>query len=231
MIGSVATPTCSPSRRSCSCAAGRRVSSEAISTFLLLPLGQALGDLGGGRRLARALQADHHDDDRGRGVEVDRHAFGAEHLDQLVMDDLDDHLAGLDRLQDLGADGLGAHLVGEGPHDVERHVGFEQRTAHLAQRRRDIGLRQRAAAGQAVQNRAKAFLKLSNILLPSIPDRFDPRGSASAPEQSKQSAKPKSTRGRIALPGVGLRDRFIPPFNWGPGRLLGVSTRRGICRA
>ena len=32
-IGSVATPTCSPSTRSCSCAAGRRVSSEAISTF------------------------------------------------------------------------------------------------------------------------------------------------------------------------------------------------------
>ena len=27
---------------------------------------------------------------------------------------------------------------------------------------------------------------------------------------SKQVPKPKSTRGRIALPGVGLRDRFIP---------------------
>ena len=34
MIGSVATFTCSPSWRSCSCAAGRRVSSEAIRIFL-----------------------------------------------------------------------------------------------------------------------------------------------------------------------------------------------------
>jgi hypothetical protein len=33
-IGSVSTPTCSPSTASCSMAAGRRVSSEAISTFL-----------------------------------------------------------------------------------------------------------------------------------------------------------------------------------------------------
>ena len=33
MIGSVSMPACSPSTFSCSCAAGRRVSSEAISTF------------------------------------------------------------------------------------------------------------------------------------------------------------------------------------------------------
>ena len=85
-------------------------------------------------------------------------AFGAEHLDQLVMDDLDDHLAGLDRLQHGGADGLFAHAVGEGAHHVERDVGLEQRTAHLAQRRRDVGLRQRAAAGQAVQDGAKTLL-------------------------------------------------------------------------
>ena len=112
-----------------------------------------------GGRLAGALQADHHDDDRGRRIEVDGDALGAEHLDQLVMDDLDDHLAGLDRLHHGGADGLLAHLVGEGAHHFQRHVGLEQRTAHLAQRCRDIGLRQRAAAGQAVQDGAKALLK------------------------------------------------------------------------
>ena len=65
---------------------------------------------------------------------------------------------GLIDFSTVGADRLGAHLVGEGAHDVERDVGLEQRAAHLAQRRRDIRLRQRAAAGQAVQNRAKAFL-------------------------------------------------------------------------
>ena len=75
-------------------------------------------------------------------------AFGAQHVDQFVMDDLDDHLAGLDRLQNLGANRLGAYLVGEGAHDIERHVGLEQRTAHLAQGGGDISLRQRAAAGQ-----------------------------------------------------------------------------------
>ena len=32
--------------------------------LLVLAVGQALGDLAGRRRLARALQADHHDDDR-----------------------------------------------------------------------------------------------------------------------------------------------------------------------
>ena len=58
---------------------------------------QAMGDLGRGRRLARALQPDQHDHDRGRGVEIDPlHPRAveptAEHLDEVVVDDLDDHL-------------------------------------------------------------------------------------------------------------------------------------------
>ncbi len=48
-------------RASCSCAAGRATSSDAISTFLRASLGEPLGDLGGGGRLARALEADHQD--------------------------------------------------------------------------------------------------------------------------------------------------------------------------
>ena len=120
--------------------------------FLVLALRQPLGDLGGGGRLAGALQADHHHDD-GRGrIQVDGHAFGAQHVDQFVVDDLDDHLAGLDRLQNLGANRLGAYLVGEGAHDIEGHVGLDQRTPHLAQGGGDVGLRQRAAAGQIVQD-------------------------------------------------------------------------------
>jgi hypothetical protein len=87
-----------------------------------------------------------------------RRALGAEHLDQFVMDDLDHHLAGLDRLEDLGTDGLFADTIGEGAHDFERDVGFDQRTANLAQGRRDIRLRQRTAPGQTVQNTAQAFL-------------------------------------------------------------------------
>ena len=52
---------------------------------------------------------------------------------------------------------LGLHLVGEGAHHVERDVGFEQRAAHLAQRGVDVGLRQRAAPGEPVENAAKPF--------------------------------------------------------------------------
>ena len=85
-------------------------------------------------------------------------AVGAQHLDQLVMDDLDDHLAGLDRLQDFGADSFLTNTIGEGADDFERNVGFEQRTANLTQGRRDIRLRQRTAPGQTVQNTAQAFL-------------------------------------------------------------------------
>ena len=56
--------TCRPSTASCSIAAGRRVSSEAISTLRLPCSVSRLRDLGGGGGFARALQADHHDGDR-----------------------------------------------------------------------------------------------------------------------------------------------------------------------
>ena len=72
-IGSVSTSTCWPSTASCSIAAGRRVSSEAMQDLAAaLPVGQALGDLGGGGGLARTLQADHQDRHRRDRVEIDR---------------------------------------------------------------------------------------------------------------------------------------------------------------
>ena len=49
------------------------------------------------------------------------------------------------------------HLVGEGAHHVERDVGLQQRAPHLAQRRVDVGLGQRAAPRQAVEDAAKPF--------------------------------------------------------------------------
>ena len=49
------------------------------------------------------------------------------------------------------------HLVGERADDIERHVGLDQRTAHLAHRLVDVGRRKRAALGQLVENAAKAF--------------------------------------------------------------------------
>ena len=73
------------------------------------------------------------------------------------MDDLDDHLARRDRADDFGADGAAADLVGEGADDIERHVGLDQRAAHLAHRLVDIGLAQRTAPGELVENAGKAF--------------------------------------------------------------------------
>ena len=102
-------------------------------------------------------------------------AVGAERLDQLVVHDLDDHLAGRDRLHHLDADGLLLHLLGEVARDVERDVGFEQRAAHLAQRRVDVGFAERAAAGQAVENAAKFFRQVVEHRVLKTP--FAPEGA------------------------------------------------------
>src|SRR5262249_19846763 len=122
-----------------------------------LAVGQALGDLGRGRRLARALQADQHHRDRRRGVEVDRLRFAAERLDEGVVDDLDDHLAGPDRLDDGGADRLGARTVDKGAYDLERDVRLDERAPDLAHRSVDFLLREGAAAGQFVQYAGELF--------------------------------------------------------------------------
>ena len=125
--------------------------------FQLLAVGKTAGDLRRRRRLARALQADQHQRHRRRCVEIDRLRRRTQHLDQLVVDDLDDHLAGRDRADHVLADGAGAHLVGERAHHVERHVRLDQRAADLAHRLVDVGLRQRAALRQLVEDAAQAF--------------------------------------------------------------------------
>ena len=84
-------------------------------------------------------------------------ALRAERRDQLVVHDLDDHLARRDRLHHLDADRVLLDALGEGARHVERDVGFEQRAAHLAQRRIDVGFGERAAAGEAVENAAEPF--------------------------------------------------------------------------
>ena len=119
--------------------------------------GQALGDLGRGRRLARPLKPDQHDRDRGRRIEIDRLRFAAKRLDQQVVDDLDHHLAGLDRLHDRRAHRLRARAVDERAHDLEGDVGFEQRAPDFAHRDVDVLLREGAAAGQFIQYAGELF--------------------------------------------------------------------------
>ena len=81
----------------------------------------------------------------------------AEHLDQLIMDDLDDHLPRRDAFDDLLTHGAFLHRVDEVAHDRQRHIGLEQCDTHLAHRGRDIFLRQRPAALQAIEDVAQAF--------------------------------------------------------------------------
>ncbi len=110
------------------------------------------GQLARGGGLAGALQADHQDRYRRRGVQVDRDgALAAQRLDHHVIDDLDDLLAGRDGGQDLGADGALAHLGDEVAHHGQRHVGVQQRQADFAECLGDVGLGQRTATAQAVE--------------------------------------------------------------------------------
>ena len=142
-----------------------------------LGLLQAQRDLGRGGGLARALQADHQNGHRRRGVQVQdlgRPTVAAlfsiggvgvlglgpqasgQHLDQGVMDDLDDHLPGGDGLDDLlpdravldGGDELLDHRQGD--------VGLQQGDTHLAHGLVDVVLRDAALAAQLLQHIAEA---------------------------------------------------------------------------
>ena len=85
---------------------------------LALAFLQPLGQLGGRRRLARALQA-HHQDRRGRVVDLERAGIlvTLQHMDQLVMNDLDHLLTRGDRFGHGLAGGLVLHGLDEIPRD------------------------------------------------------------------------------------------------------------------
>ena len=116
---------------------------------------EQLADLGGAGGLARALQADHHDHHRRRGVQVQLGSAAAQHLDQRVVDDLDDLLSRRDRAQHVLADRLFGHLVDEAADHRQRDVGFEQRDAHFAHGRANVFFLKRATTAQAIEDAAK----------------------------------------------------------------------------
>src|SRR5262249_31420689 len=63
------------------------------------------------------------------------------------------------RLPSADANGPLCALLGETAGDIECTIGFEQRAPHFAQRLLDIGFRQRTAPGEPVENPIKAFRK------------------------------------------------------------------------
>ncbi len=94
---------------------------------LLLPLlDEPLGELAAGRRLARALEAHHHDDGRSRRVLLQAAVDRPHEVHELVVDDLDDLLARVDALDDLVADRLELDALDEVLDDRDRNVRLEQ---------------------------------------------------------------------------------------------------------
>ena len=119
-------------------------------------LDDVAGELGRGRRLARALEPD-EDDDRRVALQVERPVARREELDELLVDDLHDLLTGRQALEDVGADRALADPGDEVPDDLEVDVGLEQRQPDLAHRGVDVRLADAAATGQGGERLAQAI--------------------------------------------------------------------------
>ena len=122
---------------------------------LLAVLAQPNRQLGGGRRLARALQADEHEDRR-LASELQLVALAAEDRHQLVVDHLDDLLARVQPAEHLQAQGSLAHARHELLDDLEVDVRLEQGKPNLAQRDVEVGLGDAGLAAQALGDRLQA---------------------------------------------------------------------------
>ena len=107
--------------------------------------------LGGVRRLAGTLQADHHQDLRRPVRSAERLALGAEDADQLFVDDADHRLGRRQRLQHVLTDGPLANGGDEVLDDPEVDVRLEQRPANLSHRVVDICLGQATFAREPAE--------------------------------------------------------------------------------
>ncbi len=123
-------------------------------------LGQVARELGRGRRLSRALEADHHDAGRLASVRPDHGLALVGHQgDQLVVADLDELIRGAHLVQlagrlHAGANDLAERLLFDAREerldDAELDVRLEQRQADFAQRRLDVGVGQLGQTCQTV---------------------------------------------------------------------------------
>ena len=109
----------------------------------------SLRQLGGGGRLAGALQARHQDHRRRARREAQAGGGAAHQRGQLLVDDLDDLLAGVELALDLDPERALLDRARELLDDLEVDVGLEQREADLAHRPRDVLLGQGAALAHA----------------------------------------------------------------------------------
>jgi hypothetical protein len=110
--------------------------------------------------LAGTLQADQHEDRWGRASEGDLRRVGivaAKHLHQFVVHDADDMLRGRQALQHFLPQRTLLHVIDELLDQLEIHIGFEQRLAHLAHGVRDVFFSDFALAPQAVKDRVETL--------------------------------------------------------------------------
>ena len=114
-------------------------------------LAHEAGELGAVGRLARALQADEHDDARRLGADVQLLVLAAHEGGELFVDDLDDHLRGREALEHIRARGALGHFAHKVLDDLEVHVRLEQRELDLTHGLLDVGLREPALAAQAFE--------------------------------------------------------------------------------
>jgi hypothetical protein len=123
----------------------------------LLPLAEVEAELGHEGRLARALEADHHD--AGRDLPGFDHALGRvpEDLDQHVMDDLDDLLSGGEAAEDLLPERLLLHLADEFLRHGEVDVRFQEGAPDLPERIAHVLLGQASLAAQLLEDGLELF--------------------------------------------------------------------------
>ena len=104
----------------------------------LLAFAQQQRQLGGGRRLAGALQAYEHEHSGERRAGSERVFALAKKLDELVVHQFDDLLPRGDAAQDIAVGGPLLHLRREVARDPEVNVRLQQGEAHFAQRLVDV---------------------------------------------------------------------------------------------
>ena len=99
------------------------------------------GQLGGGGGFTRTLQTRHQNHSRRLRRQIDVGHAIAHGGGQLPVHDGHQGLAWLQRTQNLLTQGFVFHAGNEISHDWQRHVGFQERHAHLAQHVGHVGFR------------------------------------------------------------------------------------------
>src|SRR5436309_1026217 len=112
-------------------------------------------ELGGGGRLARAVETDEHHHDGRRPAEVERRGRAAERPHQLAVDQLDEVLFRREAAEHLLAEGVAFDRLDKVADDVEVDVGLEEREPHVAQRFFDVALGDPPLALQLAEERVE----------------------------------------------------------------------------